>query len=801
MPFGIAAIIGFIVKALIAALISYAIAYLTRPDENFPEDPAYGQKVRGNTRSTQEPVRIIYGQQYVGGNDVFMESAGDDNKDMWIVHSICEGEIDSIIDLKLNGQSIYDFGTGNVEYWFHSGTDTQTVDPNLSAAIAKHTDNYRNTAYLVWKLHYDREYFNGLPKRQLEVKGLKLYDFRVGGAKVWSDNPVLCLYDYMTNTRYGLGKGVATIDTDSWGEVADYCEAKGWTLNLTIVEAKPALDIINLMARHFRGKLVWYDGKFYLKITDLNDSSNASVMDITDEHIAVDSDGRAQITMSQPPLFGRPEAMRVKFVDPDREYVVDDFIVGDELGQVNDLDLTGCTNRQQAADLAVYNLERQQLDRTVTMTGRDDCLQLEENDVVTLTSTALSLSEQVMRVTGTTIRTDGLVDLSMQYEDVALYDDDYNLNTEGTYQCALPNPNDAVPPVYSVTATESQYNERLRTYTRLSVTFTPPANYAWYDHIEVWISYDNVTFEHQFDTTADFSIEPVEEGETLYVRLKTVNIWGKKTVDAQDYLISHIVNGLDSEPSSVGSLEVVVNSNTVNLFSNRLLETDMDAYEYRVGLSWDAGIFMAQLKAPNLSLVGVKPGSHTFWLNTFRNNGIYGNSPASASAALADPPPGYTVTNTETGDYSTGTHSNTEATTYNTEEYLKCSHTGDVLTGTYKSVVFDRGAVAEYLVYCLADIVVLGGGTTWDDHFPDGTTWNQGNIDRRWMDIFLLTEAPQVKMAVNYGDAAVTENTVNKIELMTAIISGRYFQLEIEITDPSTATNALVEHFELKFAQ
>jgi len=54
---------------------------------------------------------------------------------------------------------------------------------------------------------------------------------------------------------------------------------------------------------------------------------------------------------------------------------------------------------------------------------------------------------------------------------------------------------------------------------------------------------------------------------------------------------------------------------------------------------------------------------------------------------------------------------------------------------------------------------------------------------------------------LNYGDTSALGSTVERQEILSAIVSGRYFQVEISITDPGAAVNALVEHFTLKFCQ
>jgi hypothetical protein len=54
---------------------------------------------------------------------------------------------------------------------------------------------------------------------------------------------------------------------------------------------------------------------------------------------------------------------------------------------------------------------------------------------------------------------------------------------------------------------------------------------------------------------------------------------------------------------------------------------------------------------------------------------------------------------------------------------------------------------------------------------------------------------------MNYGDTLPLSNMVEKLEILSGIVIGRYFQAEIEITDPTTEINAYVESITIKFCQ
>ncbi len=977
-------------------------------------DPSAMDMARGlrlNTRSTQEPIKVVYGTMQVGGNDVFIEATGDDNKDLWVVQTLAEGECEGIVQdngvdqIFLDSKLYTEYG-GNVSHWFYGGTDSQTINQDLNNAVANWTDPLRHTCYVVFKLTYNRDYFNSFPKRNVLLKGRKLFDFRTSTTS-WSDNPVLALYDFMTNTRYGLGKDPSVIDTDSWGEAATHCENKGWKLNMAIGQSESAQDILDSILRLFRGQMVWYDGMFYLRYADL--LSESTVMSITDAHIVQDGQGRAQISISQPSKFGKADGLRAKFIDPTKNYAVDDLLVGDEQGVITEMRFLGCTNREHVKNLANYNLERLKLDRTISGTFRDDCLQLEPNDLVNLTVSSLAIADQPARVQQADIQSNGLINLSLLYEDELLYNDTLDEVEEGVYTCNLPD-KDQEPPSVSISPstdlTEEVYDQRLRSLTTLKVHFTKPPNYPWFSHVKVFISYDafdlsngsfdsdnywvkgtgwsiasgvahcdgsqsaasdlyqDVTFypgqeyqitytvsncsagivtlyvgnegagtprtadgtytekiicagdptnrlylradtdfigdiddvkivetwHHLFNAENDFKVEPLREGQTIWLRLKTVSIWGQETSDTSDAMVSkYLVGATETVPPSLGTLEAIVSENNIKLYSGWLENPDIELYEFRLGTSWTGAIFLAALRSPNLNLDGVKPGSHDFWCNTFSTNGRYGDYPRSASAEMVDPPDGWSVISPEeTCNYQeTGeTHNNTEHIEYNGADYLKCSHTGGNLTGTYTSPVYDRGASGRYMVYALADIDVVGAGTAWDDVIPttdydiadmsranpcvvswtghglttgdtvylkditqaewvnlnetrytvtvinadsfsldgvdtsyfgadyvpgtddgkihkgQGTIWADLDIaNKSWLEIFDLPAAPAVRMRLKYGMSDPPDKVVERQEILAAIVTGQYFQFEIEITDPNPEVYAYVEHFTLKFCQ
>lgn len=812
-----------------------------------PEVIDYGQKVTQNTRSTQQTLPLVYGEVRIGSNEVFIETGGSDNKWLYIVDNLAEGECEGIA--QVDGQDqiwlddiiISEFPTSIRSYWFHYGTSTQTYDTNVHDVNSQWVENKIHVCYMVWKLKADTDYFMRKPSRVIQLKGLKVYDFRTY-TTAYSSNPVLCLYDYMTNTRYGRGIPSYRFDIGvggTWQAAANYCDSKGWSFDHAFTTQAGSNAIIDMICKHFRGNLVYSGNKIYLKYADLNEESIAGY--ISDEHIALQPDGiRAQISMRESSRFDVPDGLKVKFVNKDKEYSVDDVPIGERVGYIETFELLGCTNFQQAMDLGISELEKRRYPRTVSGLFRDDIIAYDPHDVVSLTSDALSISDQLLRVETASYRpSDNLVEMSFRWEHIDFYDDDYDSQIDDIYQCTLPSAKDPPPNVSLFQITESQYFYRLRTFTRLSITFDEPSDYAWYSHCEVWISYDGgINYRYLYDVNTDFFIDPVQEGLTYSIKLRPVSVFGVKRSLATSSSNSLTVQGKTSNPTSLDHLDIIAGTDSVNLYSDKVTDPDVELYEFRLN-HWTGGIFLAAVRNPNYSLKSIKPGSHIFYANSLSNNGIYGAIPVSASAVFVDPPRNWTVQAQFSGEYADGSFQNAEQYIYLSGEFVRGLHGGGVpgqglqfisrtggvtfidagvsgeagvvfrdrvdegtsLNARYTSPVYDLGSKQNYLAYILADITVLGAGTAWEDVFISGEcwTWEELNVRRPWYQIFEMEEAPKVRMTLRWGDTSgELVNEAPRMEILSTMVNGRFFQLQIDIEDPSYGVYAMVGDYTIK---
>ena len=210
--------------------------------------------------------QVIYGKMRVAGARIFDATTGGNNKDLHRVLAFAGHEIDSYYQIYLNDEIVTIDVDGNVtspekyrkkhtqwtriggsdedggyeEYVItytslvtikeHTGTLDQVADASLVEAFASEETEWSNNhrlrgiAYLYCKFIYDVDAFpNGVPEVTAVIKGKKLDDPR-SSAVAWSDNPALCIRDYICSSSYGLNDPESNIDDTAVTTAANICD-------------------------------------------------------------------------------------------------------------------------------------------------------------------------------------------------------------------------------------------------------------------------------------------------------------------------------------------------------------------------------------------------------------------------------------------------------------------------------------------------------------------------------------------------------------------------------------------------
>lgn len=783
--------------------------------------------IRANYVSTEKTIPIIYGERLVGSNDVFAEigSRGqappDNKKYLWVVHvlgeGVCEGiaqeEVEGVLwdKIYVDSKPIWEYEEGVITYWFYNGTDSQLNNYYINHGTRedseeKFTDALRNVAYIVFRFKYEESVFLGVPAREIVLRGIRILDVRDDVVK-WSRNPALILYDYLTNTRYGTGWSNSILDTQSWREAADYCDAVGWEINYVVGSQLRSQTIIDSILGHFRGALYWFDDLLHLRFMDLR-GWESPVFSIEDKHIARDSSKKALVSVGQPSRFNIPDGVTIEYINSRDNWVTDRINVGDREGQIKPLDFPGFTDRNLALEMGTYVLERQRLNRVFNFTLRGDTVALDVNDLIYLNSSEINVWGQLARVKNNVITSAGLIQVSAVLESESLYDLEFDPDTSEIYNVYFPAITDPPPPVENAYVTEETYYYRERTFVRLNVFFIPPQRYPWFSHVDVYVGFpDPISGEpplegeylYKFPASDDFQLDPVEEGQRYYIRLNAVSIHGARQNNFDAFILVHTVKGVSEEyPPCPTYLRTVINVSSVDLISYVPFSPDIAGYEIRLGQEWASSIFITYRSHPSISFNGIKPGSHKLWLNTKHTNGVYCQDPVFDVASLIDPPIGSLQFYDEVVLYETTVPGNMIAEGTYPSQTLRCAHYNGVLSGEFVSQEMDTRSLPpqdDMLIYVLFDFYQIGGPTTWDALAPLGaTTWWDFAYDpvlsswKTWYESFGdYRRLPAAKLEVSI-DYSVTSggpyDTVERLELLTAVLPhGRYIRVRYKITD------------------
>ncbi|MEK9751753.1 MAG: hypothetical protein VW338_00880 [Rhodospirillaceae bacterium] len=211
------------------------------------------------------PRQCVFGTRAVAGHLVYVNTYGDQNKYLEMVFVLSEGWCEKLRAVWVNGERhtldamsvvgnedaryhLNGFGESFQVKWF-SGKPTQGVDTEL-VANANPADRWTANDKLsgmcyvsVW-IKYDPTELERIPDLLFEIKGLRLYDWRLdstnGGSGAhrwsdtttweWSDNPAVIRYNFQrgifVNGERVCGQAVAVYDLihDLYTAAANICE-------------------------------------------------------------------------------------------------------------------------------------------------------------------------------------------------------------------------------------------------------------------------------------------------------------------------------------------------------------------------------------------------------------------------------------------------------------------------------------------------------------------------------------------------------------------------------------------------
>ena len=502
-----------------------------------------------NARGSALDHQIIYGQVRTGGAIVYDEATGDNNQYLHRVIAVAGHEVDSFVKFYLNGEEVTVNSSGivtapaqyanKVVIRTKSGTDDQAAEASLVASSAGlWTTNHRlrGIAYIYVKFTYDADAFpNGVPTVTALVKGKKVKDPSTG-VVAWSDNPALCLRDYLTNTKYGLGEEDANVDDALVATAKTVCDTHingkdKFSCNGVFTTAEIPSDIIEDVLSSMGGSLWYSQGKWRMKpaywtepVLTLNEDDLRSSVSVSTRHSRRDNFNVVKGTFrgeeSNWEVTDYPQVTNGAFLTADG---------GQE--SVVDVDLPFTSTFVEARRLARITLESNRQQLVVTAAFGLRALEVQVGDNVRLTNSRFGWQDKEFEVVAWTFGlVEGLdlqVNLTLKETAESIFDE---IDDGAIYErdnTTLPDPFLSVAAGISISSELSIVNEEVVGTLVVDLTGSVGGFSSDYE-VEYRPSGSSEYIFVGRSSSRQFRVNFIEDGY-YDVRTRTINIFGVKS--------------------------------------------------------------------------------------------------------------------------------------------------------------------------------------------------------------------------------------------------------------------------------
>lgn len=634
-------VIGFIIGGPGGAVRGAALGYvLTGSRDGSSSSPTYSFGSTYNTRSHELPIPVIYGRNRVAGNTIFERISGSNNDKIALQIGISEGPIQSITEIKANDVDI------TSKCRVKLGARTQTPDP-----INDLGQTFPYLAYISTELTAD-ENLRGAPAITSIVEGRLVKVWRDGEwIEEYSNNPAWCIYDFLTNTRYGLGIDERYIDLDSFISVAAACDQlvpdgqggqeKRFQLDYVLDAKKSSLDYLREMLATFGAYLIYSQGELRLKLDGPEDPVQHFDMD----NIIADSFSYSKASRKE--IYNR---VRVQYIDPNEhwEKIYAQYSLDSDIrkrGPVAlEIPLLGITRFSQAGRMARFYQKKSWFCNTFCQFNVGiGALECEVGDVITVTHDVPGWVKKEFRILEIHEYENDEMTLICQEYNVAVYSDE-GVVYQRKRDSELPSPFLPPDPSELILEESTFLNKSGEVINELRITFTPAiAGYPFYSHSILQISADGGTTWMDVGTIfgSGTMVHGVRVGQTYVVRARTVSTTGAMSPG----LIKQItIVGKNQPPNNVKGFTVIQQEGTLKVTVVPPPDPDINRYELRVGgVSWETSSYVKQFKDNQTTVDVTQAGVQTFWLKTIDNSGNYAAEAVSFIAEIHPVSNKYTI--------------------------------------------------------------------------------------------------------------------------------------------------------------
>ena len=616
------------------------------------ESPRYAFGPLDNTTSNEIPLPVIYGTVRYAGNIIWQTDPGETIKQ---IIAICEGEIDSLSNIKINDQDIASLS--GVTYNAYTGTAAQAVDSRAPTTGANSVPSMHFVAYLAATFTASDK-LQGRAVTTADIRGMKIPTWDGAAwtsALSWSDNPIACIRDYLLSKRYGVGLDSSFLDAASFGSAYNYCETlvdngaggthKRFRLDLAIDSRRPHLDILRDMLLACNGYFIFSNGKIKMRILGLGDTTEFA---FTEDNVVKDS-----LSYRLVPQEDRPNKVVVKYVDPTQNWAKVDVVINDAIDQQQretlllenivaiEIQAIGITRQQQAIRLATLFLNQSRFEGIVaSWNGGHDTIHLEVGDIVTLTHSTPAWTAKPFRVMQLVDDEIGERTIIGKEYNSSLYDDRsdtgiqlFNYGTPGS-------PFDVPPNVSALTLTEDGLLQKDGVFVdRILAQWTEPTDQTFVRGYEVSWTEDGGPSKVQTGVdrgTNKVLLPGAKVGSTYVIKVVTISMAG---VRSSGVTATITTTGKNSFPSDVTGFAVAFAGDHLHFSWIEPPDVDIWGYEIREGPSWNTGVVIAtKIATTSYDLFAFSAGTRVYWIKAIDTAGNYSLNATSASITITAVP-------------------------------------------------------------------------------------------------------------------------------------------------------------------
>ena len=574
-----------------------------------------------NYAGTVESRRIIYGDTRVGGMEIIPPvTSGTNNRMLHQVLAIAGHEVNAITAVFFGQEQVGTIGavTGTVNdglvstgtfanrAWVrrYLGTSTQTADFILDSSLGIWTTDHRGrgVAYAAMQFQYDDAvYKSGKPQVTFQVQGKRVYDPRLdstnGGSGshrlnnpatwAYSNNPALCLADYLTDASLGMGEEQARVDWAMVAVAASECDElvaiptattqKRYTFNGVLYAAAPYEDNITALAGAMLGTCIYSGGRW--RIT-------AGSWPLTTE-FTIDASTMADGGIDfydAIPYNERWNSVRGSFIDPNNNYQPNEFpavsnasyVTADGETVWRDVRFDYCTNVYEAQRLAIYLARKSRNRQSATLRCNLRAFRIRPGEVGLCTLPEVGWTNQLVRCEEWSFNAQGWIEIKVVEENSADWADPLEADYLTPLNISNPTPVDFTPdPVSSLTATPTQNGVQL--------TWALPSLFPSGAVVEI--------FEHTAITPFSSAVKIGETQGTQFVVPRTDTgvryYWARvRMLTGAVSSVFPAVNGLAGSMSSALDFAFAVSGN--------VQATATGAIKLGGAVAWDSQIFSQQ---------------------------------------------------------------------------------------------------------------------------------------------------------------------------------------------------------------